>query len=368
MAVVILVAGRGTRFRDDKPKCLSLIDDQTLLEWTVSLIRDADERIPICIVAGYKSSAIEEIVNKMEFKDVSTIVNEDYEFDQNILSAQMGMADKESDVLVLEGDCIYNGLSMKEFVDSIGSNCNTIFTIGQAEEERKNAILRSDENGFLQGYNIGERTENIIPEEWSNMAGAVLFSIDDLKGIMTWLERSGANPSQTYYFQPLTEIGEYQVIVRKLSPGAAFSTFNTQKQYLEVMSKMGLDTRIKLVETSSLRHVEGYSDKRVKWLKEKIHSEGIWNKPICIDSEHGIVMDGQHRMEVAKELGLSIVPSIGFKHSEVDFWSLRPNNHEVTLELIMSKSLSGNIYPYKTVKYSFPTEIPGCAINLGELV
>ena len=79
-------------------------------------------------------------------------------------------------------------------------------------------------------------------------------------------------------------------------------------------------------------------------------------------------MDGQHRMEVAKELGLSKVPSIGFKHSEVDFWSLRPKNHDVSLELIMSKSLSGNIYPYKTVKYSFPTEIPGCAIHLGELM
>ena len=77
-------------------------------------------------------------------------------------------------------------------------------------------------------------------------------------------------------------------------------------------------------------------------------------------------MDGQHRMEVAKELKINRVPALLFKHDEVDFWSLR-DNHVVDLESIIDKSLSGDIYPYKTVKYAFPMEIPKCSINLEEL-
>ena len=103
-----------------------------------------------------------------------------------------------------------------------------------------------------------------------------------------------------------------------------------------------------------------------KRLKDKIINEGVWNRPICIDSENGIVMDGQHRMEVAKSMGLTFIPAMMFSHNDVDFWSLR-ENHEVTLDLILSKSLSGNPYPYKTVKYSFPLDIPSCRISLEEL-
>ena len=81
-----------------------------------------------------------------------------------------------------------------------------------------------------------------------------------------------------------------------------------------------------------------------------------------------IVMDGQHRMEVAKELGMKFTPCVGFNHQEVDFWSLRPKSHLVNLDLVLSKALSGDIYPYKTVKYSFPTDVPACAITLEELM
>ena len=129
---------------------------------------------------------------------------------------------------------------------------------------------------------------------------------------------------------------------------------------------MGIPSQIELVEVSKLSHVEGYSGKRVNWLMEKITQEGVWNLPICIDRDFGIVMDGQHRLEVAKALDLSLIPAVKFSHSEVDFWSLR-DNHEVSLEKILDNFKSGEIYPYKTVKYGFPFPIPSCSISVGEL-
>ena len=59
MTVVILVAGSGKRFRDKKPKCLSMVNEKTLLERTIEMIRLVDEEVPIRIVTGYNSMAIE---------------------------------------------------------------------------------------------------------------------------------------------------------------------------------------------------------------------------------------------------------------------------------------------------------------------
>lgn len=368
MTVVILVAGSGRRFMDTKPKSLCMVNEKTLLERTIGMVRNEGKHIKIRIITGFNAPEIEDVVEKIGDEGIETIYNKRFNEDQNILSAQIGMTEAESDVLVLEGDCIYNEESMKSFISMIGRNRNTIFTIGEPDYNAENAILKRDSNGKLIGYKIGKRDPPLSLDNWSNMAGAVLFSQSDLPSILSWLDRTKEDPAKTYYFQPLVDMDEFEVDLYSLGENAEFSTFNTQKQYLEIMDSMGVETKIKLIETDSLKHVEGFSQKRVSWLKEKILDEGVWNKPICIDSEHMIVMDGQHRMEVAKELGMKFTPCVCFKHEEVDFWSLRPKSHEVNLELVMSKALSGDIYPYKTVKYSFPTDVPACAITLGELM
>jgi len=110
---------------------------------------------------------------------------------------------------------------------------------------------------------------------------------------------------------------------------------------------------VELISVASLKHIEGFSEKRVLWLKDKILREGIWSVPIKIDAQHHLVMDGQHRMEVASLLGLSVVPCICYQYDEVEVWSLR-SSYAVTADEIIKRSLTGNIYPYKTAKHRFP--------------
>lgn len=124
--------------------------------------------------------------------------------------------------------------------------------------------------------------------------------------------------------------------------------------------------KIRLVATSKLRHIEGFSKRRVAWLKKKILKESIWTKPVYIEREHGLVMDGQHRMEVARAMGLVHVPCVLLSYDDVDVWSLR-QNHEVTPALVIQKSLRGDLYPYKTVKHRFPAPTARCQIPLATL-
>lgn len=132
-------------------------------------------------------------------------------------------------------------------------------------------------------------------------------------------------------------------------------------------SIVDLNKHITYVPTSKLRHIEGYSQKRVKWLVEKILAEQVWTKPVCVDSAHYLVMDGQHRMEAAKILNLPYVPCVMFNYDAVAIHSLR-DNYMVDHDLVITRSLSGDIYPYKTVKHRFPTEIPELSISLKDLM
>lgn len=125
--------------------------------------------------------------------------------------------------------------------------------------------------------------------------------------------------------------------------------------------------QIEMVEVDWLKHIEGFSTKRVQWLKNKIVGKGIWNKPVALDSEHGLVLDGQHRMEVARALGLKRIPAVKYSYAEVKVWSLRPRKYEFTWETVVQRALVGDIYPYKTVKHEFPVSLPVCNFPLDDL-
>ena len=112
--------------------------------------------------------------------------------------------------------------------------------------------------------------------------------------------------------------------------------------------------KITLIETDKLIHIEDYGRKRVEWLKDKIIHSGLWTVPLKIEKDNYLVMDGQHRMEVAKSLGLKYVPCILYSYDEVEVWSLR-DNHKVSQRLIVERALNGDIYPYKTAKHAFPS-------------
>ena len=114
-----------------------------------------------------------------------------------------------------------------------------------------------------------------------------------------------------------------------------------------------MERQIALIRTEELKHIEGFGHKRVIWLKDKILKEGFWTVPLKIEKNLNLVMDGQHRMEVAKELKLNAVPCLVYLYEEVEVWSLR-KNYIVNAESIIKRVLSDNIYPYKTAKHAFP--------------
>lgn len=128
-----------------------------------------------------------------------------------------------------------------------------------------------------------------------------------------------------------------------------------------------MNNQIELVPVVDLLHIEGFSKKRVEWLVQKIKQEKIWTKPIALDNFNNLVLDGQHRMEAAKQLGLRVVPAIKYVYADIKVWSLRPK-YQFDWEIVTQRAIKQDIYPYKTVKHEFPEPLPSCVIDLKDLL
>jgi hypothetical protein len=124
--------------------------------------------------------------------------------------------------------------------------------------------------------------------------------------------------------------------------------------------------KIVMIDPARLRHIEGFSARRVSWLKKKVTSEGRWVKPVALDEKHNLVLDGQHRMEVALALGLKRIPAVKYRYADVEVWSLR-KQYDFTWKDVVKRAIAGDIYPYKTVKHRFPKDLPECDFALSEL-
>jgi len=125
---------------------------------------------------------------------------------------------------------------------------------------------------------------------------------------------------------------------------------------------------MRLIKLELLKPIEGHSKIRVKNMAHKIKESGIWQRPISVEGENMLILDGHHRFEVAKILHLSHLPCEFFFYSDPNLkvWSLR-DDCEVSKDLVIERSLAGNIYPYKTAKHGFPRAVNKCLLPLESL-
>ena len=125
---------------------------------------------------------------------------------------------------------------------------------------------------------------------------------------------------------------------------------------------------MKLIRLNLLKHIESFSEKRVANMRRKMETSGIWEKPISVERNHMLILDGQHRYEVARGLKLTHIPCELFDYEDEDLlvWSLR-KECDVSKQLVIERSLSGNIYPYKTAKHKFPRTVEKVMIPLEDL-
>ncbi|MGF6400880.1 hypothetical protein ABH905_004546 [Pseudomonas frederiksbergensis] len=103
----------------------------------------------------------------------------------------------------------------------------------------------------------------------------------------------------------------------------------------------------------------------VKRLSEAIIRAGHWLEPIIVERSKGIVMDGNHRLNAALQLGLKRVPCIQLDYADprvcVRHWQ---TGQAFEVARIFTTIARGEIFPYKTTRHAFDPALPVVAIPL----
>ena len=99
-----------------------------------------------------------------------------------------------------------------------------------------------------------------------------------------------------------------------------------------------------------------------------------WNgftKPVLVDSVTGSLLDGHHRLSVAKELGLPKIPAIciDYLSSQEIILELWPSTgfESITKSMVIGMCESSDLFPPKTTKHTTIFDLPPILVSLDEL-
>lgn len=100
-------------------------------------------------------------------------------------------------------------------------------------------------------------------------------------------------------------------------------------------------------------------------LIQTITDRQSWTTPIPVVGEHGIVMDGNHRIGAALLMGLRFLPCVPLHYGDPRVAVLHWETGEpFCVETIHRTVMGKQIFPYKTTRHFFDPVLPGTDIPL----
>ena len=121
---------------------------------------------------------------------------------------------------------------------------------------------------------------------------------------------------------------------------------------------------IALVALGVPRPTEEFDEGRVLEVMEAIVASRAWTRKVALERDYLTIMDGHHRFEAARRLGLNRLPCALFCYDEVEVYSRR-EGITVTKEEIISPGLTGALFPHKTTRHVFRQDNElSCAVPL----
>jgi len=128
-----------------------------------------------------------------------------------------------------------------------------------------------------------------------------------------------------------------------------------------------LIVKIETIKLTELRPHEEIEPVRLKKLKEEIRSDKILKKPIVVDRETMIILDGHHRCNSFKQLGLSKIPVhfVDYRSRKIKVTGWKDGSM-VTKEQVREAGITGQKLSARSSKHM--CEDGGKLLHISEIV
>jgi L-serine kinase (ADP) len=138
---------------------------------------------------------------------------------------------------------------------------------------------------------------------------------------------------------------------------------------MNFINNLAFDYTVVVLPIDQLRPTEEINIDRAQTLSRKIAADGLWTRPIFIEHNHSVIMDGHHRCYCALQLGLSRVPCIQLSYFDpnvhVTSWS---DQTPFDVDRIIQAGLSGHLLGFKATRHKLRVALPAYSIPLEQLI
>jgi len=373
MQIIILAAGSGTRMdhltKNQHKSLLKINQEESFLSNILHKLNEY-EISKVVLVTGYLSNKIEEEANKYQM-NIEVVKNDRYEDDINIFSMKLALdkLNENENTIIIESDIIFDDLAFKEIYFSSNQNKSIWYTRGKFNNQQYGGILKSSLDKKITDIRIVEKYDDIY-SEYYKLLGITTIGKNEFVDFKKLINDYSNESIKQYYLIPWIEnlaMLPCEMFDLNSSQTTSINTPEEYYEYLDVSKKnKNIVEDYSLIKIDKFYPIEDFIIERKKLLQEKIQSDKYWTKPLIVDKENHLIMDGHHRFQVAKALRLKKIPAIKVDYKKIPIWSLK-KDEIVSKQLVKDRALSGKIYPNKTVKHSFPFEVKLCKIPIGDL-
>lgn len=114
---------------------------------------------------------------------------------------------------------------------------------------------------------------------------------------------------------------------------------------------------LEFVQISKLKPHEKITEGRLNAVIRDLKRDGVLWFPILVDNKDYIILDGHHRVEAFKRLGLKRILARLVDYDSLDIQVYpRRKNIPITKEIVRVKVRAGGIFPHKTTRHVYPEQ------------
>jgi L-serine kinase (ADP) len=124
---------------------------------------------------------------------------------------------------------------------------------------------------------------------------------------------------------------------------------------------------VQKIPLSKLRPHEEFTEGRLRALMKALKKTGVQWFPILVDKKDFIILDGHHRTEAFRRMGMKTIAAklVDYDSPDIEVFPRR-DDIPITKDIVRRKALSGSVFPHKTTKHTYPKQTKHYDINLDE--
>ncbi|MBR0062341.1 MAG: NTP transferase domain-containing protein [Selenomonadaceae bacterium] len=161
--VVIAAAGMGTRLGIGKPKCLVKINDKTLLEYQLDLLRNVEN---IFLVVGFMEEEVMNFAHKIR-RDIIFVRNANFQHTKTLGSFYLAAKIIDDMAIFMDGDMIIEPRTFAEFLATATQSDKMLIAVSKRiSDDPVYCDIAQDAQGLsIRGFSYDKKSEY----EWANV-------------------------------------------------------------------------------------------------------------------------------------------------------------------------------------------------------